>query len=525
MLVTLLTVIISILQSIVLPALLGRSLQMINENEGEDLNKILFYIFIISMILGVFMIFNRWGLCALKQKLDVYLQRKLVHSLLADKTLYKKKKETLSAVLRDTVTSFSSKIVDYFSHVIQVLMVTVWGSIYSFYLNPVLYAMSIVIAIAMILFMRSRTEKLKEVQNEFEIISQEVNQKSWEQVKNHEIESFLNEDKLIAGYHKTNVAFIKKLFLLKKVGNVFQAITLFTMFIITLSIAALGGIFVLTGILHLAVLYQLLLVLPNICRQIFSIPELISQVSVIKGMSKNIDSNFSTFENTEEGKNITLKSVDELQIEQVSFGYAKEKLLFSDVSCIMKKGECWVFTGKIGCGKSTCLKLLAGIIPLQNGAIRMGGKEIQDLNRQSWWGQISYMEQIPHFIKGSIKENILLGEVFDCEKLRKVIEEADLEELIAKLPEGVDSSIEKLSSGEKQKVCFARVFYRNRKIILLDEATSAMDPDSEKKICKSLKKKTEEGWMIIGVSHRPEFTNLADKILHFDNGHAFVIEQ
>lgn len=506
----------AIAQSILLPGLLGGSLQLINDGEFQMLYRILGEIFSISVFVCIVMLLCKRSLWSVKKGLDIFLQKTFVRYLWLDEHFQERNREELSVLFRDTITGFSEEVVGYLKRILYMVVVLAIGSIYSWRLSPLLYCICITLTVIMTILLRSRVNVLKKRQEDFTLVSQEVNKKSWEQVLNHEVELFLNPDRVISGYQDTNGKLLKCIFLLKKTGNMFQAITMFTSFILLLCIEAIGGILVLFHQIPMAVLYSMLFVLPNISKELFGIPELISDFGKIKGIGSILCDNFKAAElEPSSAKKERLPEINEIHVCNVTFGY-KEELLFSDISFMMKSGEYWAFIGRIGCGKSTLLKLLIKSIPYEIGSIAIDGADLQKLDRRLWWNSISYLDQEPRFIQGTILENILMDREFQGEQVEKVIAEADMCGIIAKLPQGLRSSIEKLSSGEKQKVCFARAFYRDNRILFLDEATSALDEESEKRLCGTLKAKAEQGWLIVGISHREYFSRSANRILRFE---------
>ncbi len=515
--VMLLVICAALLQTIVLPDLLGRSLAAIQKGGLQTLSRILLFILGLSIILGIVLLLRRLSMCYLQQELDCLLQKNFIMQLWYDKTYYKRNKEELPVLFRDTVPAFSNQWVEYVTGVVGTVVIIVVGSVYSICQSPILYAICILLTILTLMVLHKRKRRLEEEQEAFTLTLNEENKKSWEYVRNHEVEGFLNPDKLMKGYRQTSNILLKRIFSLKKTGNAFQAFTLFSSLILMLCIAGIGGSMVLAQQMQMAALYQMLFVLPGISRQIFYILELSSQHSVLQGMYGILDKSFDVLKEQENTHDIMLQEIHEICVSDISFGYTDQAELFEKFSCRFCAGEYWALTGKEGCGKSTFLKLLAGIIPYTKGKMMADNIVLSESNRHFWWNSISYLDQTPRHIYGTIRDNIVMNEKMDNKRLESAVYEADLADLISKLADGLDAQVEHLSSGEKQKVCFARAFYRNRKILLLDEATSALDVESEKRICSVLKKKTDEGWLVVGISHRKQFTEFADNVIHFEN--------
>ena len=139
------------------------------------------------------------------------------------------------------------------------------------------------------------------------------------------------------------------------------------------------------------------------------------------------------------------------------------------------------------------------------------------------WERVGYIGQIPQILSGSILFNITLGKEAEDGKSRVVqaLKDADLTQLVESLPDGVDTIIDKgkLSNGEQQKLCFARAFYHNQDVWLLDEATAALDPEAELTILSNMRKNIKSNHnMVIMVSHRKQALELADQIIFMKNG-------
>ena len=154
----------------------------------------------------------------------------------------------------------------------------------------------------------------------------------------------------------------------------------------------------------------------------------------------------------------------------------------------MKKGTVTALRGVSGCGKSTLIKLLCRVIPVGNDMIFINLKDINTINRLSIWENISYVSQISHVVRGTIKENILNGEEFDNRKYQDALYVSTLVDALHNFQNGADQMIdeEKISSGEKQKIALARALYKQPDFLCMDEVISAMDPVSQKLVFKRL---------------------------------------
>lgn len=213
-----------------------------------------------------------------------------------------------------------------------------------------------------------------------------------------------------------------------------------------------------------------------------------------------------------------IKSVKgDITFRNVTFQFrdAKEPVL-KNISFQVNAGETIAFVGASGAGKTTILNLVIGFLQADEGSVLIDEKDMRDFNLQSYRQHIAVVPQTPILFTGTIRENITYGFDDVPEKfLDEVIRAANLEELIAGLPEGLDTEITEhganLSGGQRQRVSIARAFIRNPKILILDEATSALDTVSEKKIQDSISRLVKNRTTLI-VAHRLSTIRNADKI-------------
>lgn len=213
----------------------------------------------------------------------------------------------------------------------------------------------------------------------------------------------------------------------------------------------------------------------------------------------------------------------DITFEHVDFQYPKtDEILFHDLSFHINPGETIAFVGPSGAGKTTILNLVIGFQRPSKGKILIDGKDMNSLHMQSFRSHISVVPQTSILFTGTIRDNITYGmEHISDKQLNEVIKAANLDELIASLPDGLDTIIQEhgnnLSGGQKQRISIARAFIRNPKILILDEATSALDTISEKKIQNAISNLVKNRTTLI-VAHRLSTIHNADKIAVIGEG-------
>ena len=211
---------------------------------------------------------------------------------------------------------------------------------------------------------------------------------------------------------------------------------------------------------------------------------------------------------------VVLKGFDGAQTNNVTFGYG-EKPVFENVTMRVAPGSVVQICGRSGTGKSTLCKLLMRFWDPKQGFVVINGQDVKLVNTSSLRATQSYMTQDTHLFAGTLRDNIALvkPDATD-EEILEACREADIDELIARLPDGLDAQAGELGSalsgGERQRIGLARVFLHDAPFVLLDEPTSNLDSLSEAQVLKALHRHREGKTMVL-VSHRASTSSLADE--------------
>jgi ATP-binding cassette subfamily B protein len=222
------------------------------------------------------------------------------------------------------------------------------------------------------------------------------------------------------------------------------------------------------------------------------------------------------------------KFVEGVQFDNVSFSYpGGTGPAVRDFNLHIRNGELIALVGENGAGKSTVVKLLLRFYDADNGAVKVGGVDIKEVDPQELRTRIGVLFQDYTNYELTVRENVTMGRpdaAPDDEKVLKALRDSRSEWLVKKMPKGLDSKVGRLfegghdlSGGEWQRLALARIMYRNADIWILDEPTSSLDPEAEAAIFSELKENLK-GRIGIVISHRFSTVRIADRIAVIDDG-------
>jgi len=212
----------------------------------------------------------------------------------------------------------------------------------------------------------------------------------------------------------------------------------------------------------------------------------------------------------------------EIRFENVWFAYKEEEWILKDVSFSIPKGKKIALVGASGSGKTTTVSLLCGFYPVQKGAIRIDGVALSDLDFRAWRAKIGLILQDIFLFPGSILENVrVYNDLVPETKVKEAINIVQLDDLISSQAHGLHTELaergQNVSQGEKQLISFARALAFDAELIVMDEATASIDPQTEARIQRSMDRVFESRTALI-VAHRLTSVMDADEILFFSQG-------
>lgn len=218
----------------------------------------------------------------------------------------------------------------------------------------------------------------------------------------------------------------------------------------------------------------------------------------------------------------------ELVLSNISYAYPRTtKNVVNQLSMTINKGDSVGFIGSSGAGKTTLADIILGLLKPQSGEILMDGTNINDIGR-AWHHVIGYVPQSIYMVDSSIRRNVAFGIdeiLIDDEKVWKALEMAQLKDYVEKLPDGIQTNVGEwgvqLSGGQRQRIAIARALYNDPDIIVLDEATAALDNETENAVMESIEALQKIKTLII-VAHRLTTIKKCDVIYEIVDGKAVL---
>ena len=309
----------------------------------------------------------------------------------------------------------------------------------------------------------------------------------------------------------------------EKLFDTFFPIVTFTLRIGNFLILLYGNMMLFRGELELGTLHQI-----NAYAGLIYTP-LLSMTAIPRQISRFLTSASKVFEVLEEtpeiddiGLPIDIRIEGEIKIKNVTFGYESYNPVLNNVSVDIKPGEMIGIVGHSGSGKSTLINLIMRLYDVNSGAIEIDDVNIKDISQYALRSQMGVVLQETFLFAGSIRDNI----AYACpgatdEMVIRAARTANAHDFIMDLPQGYNTMVgaggTSLSGGERQRIAIARAIIHDPKILILDEATAALDTETEKLIQDALQKLVRNR-TTLAIAHRLSTLRHADKLLVLDHG-------
>lgn len=215
-----------------------------------------------------------------------------------------------------------------------------------------------------------------------------------------------------------------------------------------------------------------------------------------------------------------------LRLVDVTFGYGDVPIL-AGVDMTVQSGRLVSLVGVSGAGKTTLIDLIMGLLKPDAGTILVDGVDLQDIDLVDWRSQVGYVPQEPLLFHESVAYNVALGdETITSDRIWRSLELAGASDFVARMPGGLSASVGerglRLSGGQRQRIAIARALVREPRLLVLDEVTSSLDPDTEQDICDTLLGLVGIATMI-SISHQPSIVEISDAVYELAEGKLHLI--
>ena len=212
----------------------------------------------------------------------------------------------------------------------------------------------------------------------------------------------------------------------------------------------------------------------------------------------------------------------ECRFENVSFAHEKTPII-KNVTFTIPANAITVLQGPSGAGKTTLIDLLIGLHTPDKGAITLDGVSLADIDMRQWRRSIGYVPQELSLLHTTIRENLTLGDPdINDDDIMEALDQAGAREFIMGMPNGIDTGVgvmgARLSGGQRQRIALARALVTRPKLLILDEVTSALDPETEKAICEKIVGLGGR-YTIVAITHRPIWAEIATHLYKVERGH------
>lgn len=342
------------------------------------------------------------------------------------------------------------------------------------------------------------------------------------------VKAFNREQQTVEEFNKTNGTLYESAWRSQFLSGLMKPAMDFVGNLSYVCVAILGGVFASRGIITVGDIQALIQYVKNFTQPITQLAQVSNVLQQTAAAAERV---FEFIEAPEEEiespKARMADCASDVEFEHVRFGYDPEKPVIKDFTASVKEGQTVALVGPTGAGKTTTVKLLMRFYDVQGGSIRIGGHDLRDFSRDDVRSQFGVVLQDAWLFNGTIRENIRFGDLTATdEQVEQAARMAFAHHFIETLPGGYDCVINEdagnISQGQRQLLTIARAFLANRRMLILDEATSSVDTRTEERIQKAMDG-LMEGRTSFVIAHRLSTIKNADLILVIKDGD--IVEQ
>ncbi|HFE0883110.1 TPA: ABC transporter ATP-binding protein [Streptococcus agalactiae] len=288
-----------------------------------------------------------------------------------------------------------------------------------------------------------------------------------------------------------------------------------------ITVLPFGWYFYISGSLSAEVFISVIILSLGIAGPLLETINFVDGLAKIGTIANSINLILEGKEQKHSDREVTIQQYN-IDLQNVKFGYEEEKEILHGISLNIKEGTTVAFVGPSGSGKSTLAKLIAGYWDITEGNINIGGYNLKEIPLKQLYSLTAFVSQDNFLFNESIRENIRMGNPSASDKeVEDIAKKSGCHDFIMKMEHGYDtvvgSSGSHVSGGEKQRISIARAMLKNAPIVILDEATSYIDPENEVIIKQALSKLIKDKTVII-IAHRLSTITDAEQIFLIENG-------
>ena len=288
-----------------------------------------------------------------------------------------------------------------------------------------------------------------------------------------------------------------------------------------ITVLPFGWYFYISGSLSAEVFISVIILSLGIAGPLLETINFVDGLAKIGTIANSINLILEGKEQKHSDREVTIQQYN-IDLQNVKFGYEEEKEILHGISLNIKEGTTVAFVGPSGSGKSTLAKLIAGYWDITEGNINIGGYNLKEIPLKQLYSSTAFVSQDNFLFNESIRENIRMGNPSASDKeVEDIAKKSGCHDFIMKMEHGYDtvvgSSGSHVSGGERQRISIARAMLKNAPVVILDEATSYIDPENEVIIKQALSKLIKDKTVII-IAHRLSTITDAEQIFLIENG-------
>ncbi len=538
--ITVFCAILSTVFTVIGPILIGQATTCIFDGVNRYLNhtgtidfNLLFYLLGLAVVLyfisGIFTYLQSWFLVEISTDISYNLRNTVIDkvtSMSMGGLDNEKRGDILSRIVND-VDSIQFGVTQTFAQLITAIITLVGVCLMMLYINLwMTLAVLVLVPIAFVLisFVTSRSQKY--FKNRLDYKGQ-LNGQIEEIFTAHDVVRVFNqEEDALDDFIETNDQWFENEWKSQFYSSLTEPVMNFISNLSYVFIAVLGAIFVLQRAIAVGDILAFFQYVKNFTQPIQQITRVMNQLQNAMAATERIFEFLEHEDEDETGFEEIEDISDSIVFENVHFGYGDEEII-NGLSFEVKKGEKIAIIGETGAGKSTLVKLLMRFYDVDEGSISIDGKNINDYTKNSLRSIFGMVLQDTWLFNDTIMENIRYGDLNASDELvYDVSSKVNVDSFIRHLSDGYDTQLnedtDNISYGQKQLLTIARTVLANKKVLILDEATSSVDTRTEMLIQEAMDNLMEDKTSIV-IAHRLSTIKNADKIIVIENGR--IIEE